>query len=261
MAEILTEKIIAFKAIELIADNPGINTSELKSKLEEYFVLHEDDKRILKNRNDSHFSQKVRNLASHYDTNIFGKYTIKGPPSNRSTTWTLNSEGVKLVSQKQIEYYEDVIQDETFIYDVQKSKTYNDYSLLIAENRAPEFQIDQSLQRVKKDARIAKTYLKNNGYQCQVNPKHISFTSKTTNENYVEAHHLIPIKAQKDYSINLDRSENLVSLCPICHKEIHLGINPRVKELVSKLLDIKFDDLKRVGLKINLDELFYKYYT
>lgn len=261
MPEILTESIIASKAIKIISRRPGINTSELIVELQEYFVLHDDDLRLLNNRNDTYFSQKVRNLVSHYDSNEFGRYTVKGPIRNRSTTWTLNQEGNTYVSNRDIDYFEDVMMDEAYIHQTHESNLYNDETLLVAENRQPVIEASQVQNRVRKDPRIAKTYLRKMNYVCQHNFNHKSFTSNSTKENYVEAHHLIPIKAQIDYNINLDRSENLVSLCPICHKEIHLGISFRVKLIVSRLLEIKENDLRSVGLDISLNELFYSYYT
>lgn len=90
----LTENQIAIRAILLIGLRPGVTTSELITYLEETFLpLHPDDKAILKNRKDSHFSQKVRNLNSHYNTNFFGRHTNKLGKRDGSTTWTLNSKG------------------------------------------------------------------------------------------------------------------------------------------------------------------------
>jgi DNA polymerase III delta subunit len=59
---VLSENEIAIKAIRLIANYPGLSTTELIKELQKLFLLHPDDTRILKNRNDTYFSQKVRNL-------------------------------------------------------------------------------------------------------------------------------------------------------------------------------------------------------
>ena len=94
---------------------------------------------------------------------------------------------------------------------------------------------------------------------CLGNKEHTTFVSKL-GKPYMEAHHLIPMSAQRDFSINLDRIENIVSICPICHSAIHLGDDATRLELVKKLYDLKEKELKSVGLKISFGELFSKYY-
>ena len=76
----------------------------------------------------------------------------------------------------------------------------------------------------------------------------------------MEAHHLIPMAVQKDFNINIDRIENIVSLCPICHSAIHLGNEQIRYELLKKIYDIKISELKKAGISISFDELFSKYY-
>ena len=113
--------------------------------------------------------------------------------------------------------------------------------------------------RYKTNARISKTALDLANYTCLGNKEHITFTSKL-GKQYMEAHHLIPMSAQKDFSINIDRIENIVSLCPICHSAIHLGDEKTRLELVKKLYDLKEKELKNVGLDISFGELYTKYY-
>ena len=40
---------------------------------------------------------------------------------------------------------------------------------------------------------------------------------------YVEAHHLIPISEGKRFGYSIDIAANICSLCPNCHRSIHLG--------------------------------------
>ncbi|MGL4999965.1 MAG: HNH endonuclease [Cetobacterium sp.] len=47
--------------------------------------------------------------------------------------------------------------------------------------------------------------------------------SGTTNKQYMEAHHLIPMNAQDSFKNSLDVLGNVVSLCPNCHRMIHHG--------------------------------------
>ncbi|MBI0017478.1 MULTISPECIES: hypothetical protein [unclassified Commensalibacter] len=62
------EKKILPYAIFIITANGGcMQTSELIHQLTEAYQPNEYWRRILKNRNDSHFSQIVRNLVCHRD--------------------------------------------------------------------------------------------------------------------------------------------------------------------------------------------------
>lgn len=60
-----TELEIAEEAVKVVAKNPGIRTSDLITKLEKVMKPSGDDLEILEGRNDTKFSQKVRNLVSH----------------------------------------------------------------------------------------------------------------------------------------------------------------------------------------------------
>lgn len=62
-------------AIDLIKARPGIRTSELIDALTEIHKPTGEDLEILDGRNDTKFSQKVRNLKSH-DTIENQTYTV-----------------------------------------------------------------------------------------------------------------------------------------------------------------------------------------
>lgn len=150
----------------------------------------------------------------------------------------------------------DVVQDKVitaFIYDITNPKFYKQ------NNRTPESFKRGNTIRYKTNARIAKTALHLANYTCEINPEHTTFISKL-GKPYMEAHHLIPMAYQKDFSINIDRIENIVSICPICHSAIHLGDMSTRLELLKKLFDEREEKLKKVGLNINFGELFSKYY-
>ena len=107
-----------------------------------------------------------------------------------------------------------------------------------ASDREPQLSKTSSSRRYKTDARIAKKEVP-----------------------YQEGHHLIPIKAQKDFEKNIDRPENIVCLCPICHRAVHNAKKEERIEILKKLYDNKIDNLKRVGIDISFEDLFNKYYV
>jgi hypothetical protein len=61
-----SEPDLVVPTLELLAAHPGgLSTTDLIEKLTELFKPDGDDAEILSNRQDTHFSQKVRNLVSH----------------------------------------------------------------------------------------------------------------------------------------------------------------------------------------------------
>jgi 5-methylcytosine-specific restriction protein A len=50
---------------------------------------------------------------------------------------------------------------------------------------------------------------------------------------YVEGHHVLPMYQQKNYDFKIDDIDNIVSLCPNCHKKIHFADDK--KEILSLL--------------------------
>jgi hypothetical protein len=53
---------------------------------------------------------------------------------------------------------------------------------------------------------------------------------------YVEVHHLIPMAMQSKTQINLDRSTNMVPVCPGCHACLHRGAIDRATEVLDRVL-------------------------
>lgn len=95
-------------------------------------------------------------------------------------------------------------------------------------------------------------------YLCEVNNNHLSFIRKTNEKNYTEAHHLIPLRFQKDFQYNLDVPANMISLCSNCHNNLHYGAD--IKELLDKLYLMKKEELKKYKIDCGIDKL-YEYYN
>ena len=71
------------------------------------------------------------------------------------------------------------------------------------------------------------------------------------------------MKFQKEYpSINLDRSDNIVSLCPICHNAIHYGNEKEILERLKVLYETIYmkSDLRNSIQVENYIELFNIFY-
>ncbi|NLR64740.1 DUF3578 domain-containing protein [Chitinophaga varians] len=82
------------------------------------------------------------------------------------------------------------------------------------------------------------------GYRCEVDPRHATFTSKKNKHPFVEAHHFLPMAMQDNYPYSIDVVENIIALCPTCHRAFHYGENDYKKELI-----IRFYEERKLGLQ------------
>lgn len=92
-------------------------------------------------------------------------------------------------------------------------------------------------------------------FKCELEPNHITFTSKFTNDNYVEGHHLIPMAKYETFNYSIDVKANIVSLCPTCHRMLHSGLREDINKAIKILYENRKDRLNSSGLNITLDEL------
>lgn len=118
-------------------------------------------------------------------------------------------------------------------------------------------------RRFRTNPLLGKIAIKKAYYSCEKDYQHETFISKKTQRKYMEAHHLIPVCFQKEvwdnYHINIDCVENLVSLCPTCHKAIHYGTKEVQRKMISELYLRCAPKYKSIGLNITLEEIF-KFY-
>lgn len=71
----------------------------------------------------------------------------------------------------------------------------------------------------------SKNALRRAQYLCEVDNSHCVFKRRNSPNNYTEPHHLIPLLAHRDFpGIDLDREQNIVSLCSNCHNLLHYGL-------------------------------------
>lgn len=107
---------------------------------------------------------------------------------------------------------------------------------------------------------IAKNAIESANFNCEVDQTHKTFTSRVTNNNFVEAHHLIPMEMQDKVKFSLDVPENILSLCPNCHSMFHHSHAVDVKNLLKHFFNQRKDSLMERGINITIDELV-KFYV
>lgn len=206
-----------------------ISTSDLIVKLTEIMHPTGVDAEILRNRSDTHFSQKVRNLKSH-DT-----LTRKGYAAYESNGYVLSENGKKYLEENldSINYllnntfdYEDIkneldkIQEEPvthrkrihlveFISEGVEQKT----SILV-------YKRSSNLRNYAKDF-----YMRDGKLFCDCcNFDFATIYANPYNKNCIEMHHIKPIfqYEDEDESKTIEEAlKNILPVCPNCHRVIH----------------------------------------
>lgn len=117
---------------------------------------------------------------------------------------------------------------------------------------------------IAKDSRITKSVLLATKYTCAINPTHKTFITKNK-VPYMEGHHLIPCTVTnseyfwKKFNKNIDCFENIVCLCPNCHREVHYGEWDNKSEKIKAMFKKQEAMLKRIGVFISEEELLSLY--
>lgn len=149
--------------------------------------------------------------------------------------------------------YNDLINNQNDIF-------LSDEQIKLLNNRKPFLEENIKNTRYNTYSELGKYVLGLKKYKCDIDENHVSFLTKR-NIPYMEAHHLLPMKYQKEFkTINLDHLENIVCLCPLCHKKIHHGNTKLQKELIHTLYNkVKNKDFFKNN-KITETDLL-KYYS
>lgn len=151
--------------------------------------------------------------------------------------------------------FQEQINDVKFQEDIQIAKP----SKTTEEPKSVSEKNEKNYSGWKRDASIAKEAIIKANYLCEIDNSHNTFISAITNKNFVEAHHLLPMNHQGDFSYSLDVPGNIVALCPNCHREIHHAKAGRKKNLLKSLYDIRKASLEKYGLYFDLAKLLKTY--
>lgn len=114
-------------------------------------------------------------------------------------------------------------------------------------------------KRWPRDARVAAKALSLSDYKCAYDESHTSFISKVTDKRYLEVHHLVPMMYHGDFDVSLDRTAQLLALCPTCYRQIHHGNDEEKKKMLRKLYLDRQNELRAVGVEVNFNTLCNMY--
>ena len=259
--------------IRTIYDNGGrCLMSTIKDQVGNYITLTPEDLEPMPSRAKTEpcYRQIVGNLVSHKTPALFKAILDDKGDQARIYVLKLNEEGMKFAEQFQTIQHSvilDVPDMEEMLNGIENSQSEPNSNDLVDDLDSKV--IDAANKDKFKRSSIAvsslgKTINKLNNYTCQfgklVGENHTSFVDNNGN-NYVEPHHLIPMKASRDFfPRNLDRPSNIITLCPNCHYILHHGSEDEVKRVLKVLYDKYIVFLNSDDIYITFDELFNKYY-
>ncbi|WP_117168858.1 MrcB family domain-containing protein [Paraliobacillus sediminis] len=261
-----------------------------------YLSLNQGTKYLTKKFNNNNPKEKMRNVASYLRDNLnlplneFNAFNIKSlgssagnyeaanicakfyPSSSLPDDKSFNGDiTILLEALENIRTFMgnrslDNVVDE-IIYDevIEDTKFQEDISIAKASKtpeepqKRPDSKSDTNVSLYLRNPEKAKEAIEKSGYQCEFNKTHLTFKSKRTNKNFVEAHHLIPMGVQGQFEYSLDVPGNIVALCPNCHRRIHFGIKDDKKEMLSLFLKKNEIKLKKFGIEIDESKLIKIY--
>ena len=233
MSNRITENALFLPALYVISQKGKANTSEVKNILISVFNPTGEDNEILAGRNDTKFSQKVRNLmGSHYETNGMSKNTKK----DNDGFFTLTPLGEKTVADNK-EYlahifaggfqYEGLKEFATKIYEnqTQEHKLYlYDENDLVFEGKA-EVRTTIVKERSKKLREAAiQRYTLDGKIKCAACGFDFGEFYGKQGEGYIQIHHESPIYQYSNEGLTSyieEAIKNTKPLCANCHCMIH----------------------------------------
>ena len=129
-----------------------------------------------------------------------------------------------------------ILQEEMKLAEINEDTRFaNEFNAEFPEKDDTPFEYDNTPEKPREKSavsayayprskKVANNALKHAHYLCEVDASHMVFTRKNSDINYTEPHHIVPLSAQKDFpEANLDREQNVVSLCSHCHNLLHYG--------------------------------------
>jgi 5-methylcytosine-specific restriction protein A len=109
--------------------------------------------------------------------------------------------------------------------------------------------------KYKRDPEMAALAIAAANHQCEIDEDHNTFTSRRTKQPFVEAHHLVPMQRQDDFGVSLDVPENIVALCPGCHRKLHHARFGDFKNLLQNVFLAREGKLATRDIVIDLPAL------
>lgn len=146
-------------------------------------------------------------------------------------------------------------------------RSYTEAELEIVNKISYEYcysnnEISKEFNREKTDFKLKATRLEKAQFLCEINPLHETFLNTSGHHQYMECHHIIPMKAQRDFqTTKLDHIYNLIAICPTCHRRIHYASLEEKEKIFFEMYAVRKNELKKIGFtRDKMVSIFNDYY-
>lgn len=213
------------------------------------YSIESDDIRIIPNITSNRFVIKIKDFSiSMFHPQRFYKGTY--PELDRRII-----EYLEHISSDEIE-----IDDNLFQQELQETSYVSIPKMKHNSSQQPEYSEGSNGKQVKKKVGVSKAALMIADYTCESSVGHKTFMN-ANGVPYMEGHHLIPCTPYnaasywKELGVNIDCVENIIYLCPTCHRLLHYGNKEERNALLKKLYTLRKDKLNSIGITISIQEL------
>lgn len=148
--------------------------------------------------------------------------------------------------------------------DIQSASEASDGCIQSAPTRNIELTNNRGGESIKTNQQLSKTAIIRAEYTCELDHEHSTFIT-TRNVPYMEGHHLIPCTLKnarfimERFGRHIDCVENIISLCPNCHRKIHFADDVTKRMIIEQLFHKQRDKLNSAGIDISIETLFELY--
>lgn len=226
-----TEKQLIAPALYLIDCYPGIKMEQLIKKLETAMKPMEKDAKIIFGRNDTYFSQKVRNLKSHRDANKMADYTDLTVDGK----YYITDKGKKALADdidamKALFSFDCDDETLTIITKTRLSKSAKKVTVFSEDDLISEGKtVVRSVKVVERSAKLRKFAVQRQqdlgSFSCSICSFDFEKEYGELGKEYIQFHHIKPLSEYTDAELSdnalKDALVNLIPVCPNCHCMIH----------------------------------------
>ncbi len=149
--------------------------------------------------------------------------------------------------------------DQDYLERVDNLKVMKELTDIELEAKAPGGTKKRTISTYDRDDEVTSTALCRAEHKCEINPSHSTFQRTGSRVNYMEPHHLIPVSKRDLFEKEIDIIQNIISLCPNCHKAIHYAFHEDRVKILKQAYAIKQAGLQTKGIGITIEQLFEFY--
>jgi len=221
-----TESELIIPALQFMKQNPqGVTTSQLIIHLTDVLKPSGHDIEIIAGRNDTYFSQKVRNLKSH-DT-LTSKDLARYHKEGKTGIWKITPKGIQYLADTEPDGIVYSLEKQGFKPKEIEREVKQYFSEIIIEEGQLDNRTTTQRNRSNKLREIAITEFKkaNNGQLfCVVCGFNFFETYGELGKDFIEIHHnepmhLMDIEGEK--TTVEEALKKVATVCPNCHRMIH----------------------------------------